>query len=59
MNVFWWLFGVICGGWIVLLGTVGLAEAMVRRRNAEQLSIRDFHEKIDAMRRMAQKDSDL
>ena len=52
MNVFWWLFGVICGGWIVLLGTVGLAEAMVRRRNAEQLSIRDFHEKIDAMRRL-------
>jgi hypothetical protein len=59
MNAFWWFFGVICGAWIVGLGTVGLADSMVRRRAAERDSIKDFHEKIDAMRRMAEHEGEV
>ena len=58
MNLVWWLFGLIVGAWAVTLMTLGFAEAMLRKRHAERLAIRDFHEKIDAMRRMADREGD-
>jgi hypothetical protein len=38
--------------WGFGLMTVSIADSMVRRRYSEQLEIRDWQEKVDAMKRL-------
>ena len=59
MNAAWTVVLLIFVIWGFGLMTVSIADWMVRRRYSEQLEIRDWQEKVQAMRRMAQKDSDL
>ena len=59
MNAAWTVVLLIFAIWGFGLMTVSIADWMVRRRYSEQLEIRDWQEKVQAMRRMAQKDSDL
>ncbi|MFY9325630.1 MAG: hypothetical protein WAO29_04155 [Candidatus Nanopelagicales bacterium] len=53
------VFLLIAGSWLVLLMTLGFAERMVDRRVRESLEVRQWAETVRAMRRMAQKESDL
>ena len=53
------VFLLIAGSWLVLLMTLGFAERMVDRRVRQSLEVQEWQEKVQAMRRMAQKDSDL
>jgi hypothetical protein len=53
------VFLLIAGSWLVLLMTLGFAERMMDRRVRQSLEVQEWQEKVQAMRRMAQKDSDL
>ena len=53
------VFLLIAGSWLVLLMTLGFAERMVDGRVRQSLEVQEWQEKVQAMRRMAQKDSDL
>ena len=59
MNAAWTVVLLIFVIWGFGLMTVSIADWMVRRRYSEQLEVQDWQEKVQAMRRMAQKDSDL
>ena len=59
MNAAWTVVLLIFAMWGFGLMTVSIADWMVRRRYSEQLEVQDWQEKVQAMRRMAQKDSDL
>jgi hypothetical protein len=53
------VFLLIAGSWLVLLMTLGFAERMMDGRVRQSLEVQEWQEKVQAMRRMAQKDSDL
>jgi hypothetical protein len=53
------VFLLIAGSWLLLLMTLGFAERMVDRGVRESLEVRQWAETVRAMRRMAQKESDL
>jgi hypothetical protein len=53
------VFLLIAGSWLVLLMTLGFAERMMDGRVRESLEVRQWHETVRAMRRMAQEESDL
>jgi hypothetical protein len=53
------VFLLIAGSWLVLLMTLGFAERMVDRRVRQSLEVRQWHETVQAMRRMAHKENDL
>ena len=53
------VFLLIAGSWLVLLMTLGFAERMMDRRVRQSLEVQEWQEKVQVMRRMAQKDSDL
>ena len=59
MNAAWTVVLLIFVIWGFGLMTVSIADWMVRRRYSEQLEVQEWQEKVQAMRRMAQKDSDL
>ena len=59
MNAAWTVVLLIFVIWGFGLMTVSIADWMVRRRYSEQLAVQEWQEKVQAMRRMAQKDSDL
>lgn len=58
MNVWYWFIILIVVGWAGLFITIGFADAMLRKRHDENLELRQFHEQIDAMRRMADREGD-
>ena len=53
------VFLLIAGSWLLLLMTLGFAERMMDGRVRQSLEVQEWQEKVQAMRRMAQKDSDL
>ena len=60
MNSAWTVVLLIFVIWGFGLMTVSIADSMVRRRYSEHLEIRDWQEKVDAMKRLQdQEESDL
>ena len=53
------VFLLIAGSWLVLLMTLGFAERMMDGRVRQSLEVQEWQEKVQAMRRMAQEESDL
>lgn len=58
MSLWGWMFVLFAVGWVGLFLTLGFADAMLRKRDREMVELREFHEKIDAMRRMADREGD-
>ena len=52
MNAAWTVVLLIVVIWGFGLMTVSISDWMVRRRYSEQLQIRDWQEKVDAMKRL-------
>jgi len=52
MNAAWTVVLLIFVIWGFGLMTVSIADWMVRRQDSEQLQIRDWQEKVDAMKRL-------
>ena len=53
------VFLLIAGSWLLLLMTLGFAERMLNRDVRESLEVRQWHETVQAMRRIAAKEGDL
>ena len=53
------VFLLIAGSWLVLLMTLGFAERMVDRRVRESLEVREWHSKVQAMRRMTAEEEEV
>ena len=58
MNAAWTVVLLIFVIWGFGLMTVSIADWMVRRRYSEELEIRDWQEKVNAMRRLADREAD-
>ena len=56
MSVIQWVLLLVVASWALGLMTLGFAEAMLRKRDRENLEMRAFQEKIEAMRRMADRE---
>jgi len=53
------VFLLIAGSWLLLLMTLGFAERMLNRDVRESLEVRQWHETVQAMRRIAAEEGDL
>ena len=53
------VFLLTAGSWLVLLMTLGFAERMVDRRVRESLEVREWHGKVQAMRRMTAEEEEV
>ena len=50
------VFLLIASSWLVVLMTLGFAERMMHRRVRQSLEVRQWHETVQSMRRMAQEE---
>ena len=58
MNAVWLVILVIFALWGALTTIVLLADAMAKRRYDRMLEVRDWTEKVDAMRRLQDREGD-
>jgi hypothetical protein len=58
MNAVWLVILVILAGWGVVAGLVLVFDAYYRKQYREQLEVRDWKDKVQAMRRMHDREGD-
>ena len=58
MSAFGWVLTLIAFSWVGLFVTLGWADAMLRARDRQQLELREWQEKVDAMRRLHDMEGD-
>lgn len=59
MNLVYIVFGIIAACWALAILTLGIADSILRKRELERLAIQDFRAKIQAMRRMAEREGNV
>jgi hypothetical protein len=52
MNAALVLIGIMIGAWLILSAAVVFVDQKEKRRHAYMLEVRDWQEKVDAMRRL-------
>jgi len=58
MSAFGWVLTLIAFSWVGLFVILGWADAMLRARDRQQLELREWQEKVDAMRRLHDMEGD-
>jgi hypothetical protein len=58
VSAFGWVLALIAFSWFGLFVTLGWADAMLRARDRQQLELREWREKVEAMRRIYDMEED-
>ena len=58
MSTFAWIVGIVAFAWLVLLMTFGIAARLVQRRMDDLYELHEWLEKVEAMRRLYEREGD-
>ena len=58
MSAVGWILAIAGWGWLVWLGLIGWADERLRREHEHRLELRDWQEKVAAMRRLQDEEGD-
>jgi hypothetical protein len=58
MNAAWLIVALIVTIWALAVLTLSIGDALLRHRERQQLQTRDWAEKVEAMRRMVDREGD-